>query len=103
VAQGPGPANQKWGRPAPQPWPAGQVLGAFPKTIFTTCQSRSVRRVSILGKAVKWLNLAARLSCMAGRPDKWASRAQSSLGAPPHSSYKNPHAPHGRECEESQV
>jgi hypothetical protein len=29
VAQSPGPTEPKWDRPAPPPWPAGQVLAPF--------------------------------------------------------------------------
>jgi hypothetical protein len=47
-------------------------VGRFPKTIFSTCQSKSVRGVSTVGKAVERLNLAARPSCMVGHPIKWA-------------------------------
>jgi hypothetical protein len=54
-------------------------------------------------EAVKGGNLAARPSCMDGRPDKWASRAQSSATVPPYSSYKYYGAPPGRKCEESEV
>jgi hypothetical protein len=56
-----------------------------------------------VGKAVERLNVAARPNFMADRPDKWASRAQSSARAPPYSSYKYPGAPLGRKCEESEV
>jgi hypothetical protein len=38
----------------------------------------------------------------AGRPDKWASHAQSSARAPPYS-YKYHDAPPDRRCEESEV
>jgi hypothetical protein len=31
VAEGPCPADPKWGRPTPHPWPAGQVLAHFQK------------------------------------------------------------------------
>jgi hypothetical protein len=31
MAQGPGPAESKWGLPAPHPWAAGQVLAHFQK------------------------------------------------------------------------
>jgi hypothetical protein len=48
-------------------------------------------------------NLAPRPSCMAGRPDKWASRTQSLARALPYSSYKYHGAPSGRRCEESEV
>jgi hypothetical protein len=40
---------------------------------------------------------------LAGRPDKWASCAQSSTRAPPYSSYKYYGAPLGRKCVESEV
>jgi hypothetical protein len=54
-------------------------------------------------KAVQGGNLAARSSCMFGRPDKWTPRAQSSATTPPYSSYKYHGAPPGRKCEESEV
>jgi hypothetical protein len=53
VAQVPGPANPKWGRPDPHPWPTGQVLAHLQNTIFTTCQSKSLRGVSNVGNAVE--------------------------------------------------
>jgi hypothetical protein len=57
------------------------------------CQSKSVRGVSNVGKAVERLNVAARPSFMAGRPDKWASHAQSLARALPYTSYKYLGAP----------
>jgi hypothetical protein len=48
-------------------------------------------------------NLASRPSCMAGRPDKWASRTQSLARAAPYLSYKYHGAPPGRRCEELEV
>jgi hypothetical protein len=82
------------GRPGP---------GVFPKTVFTTYQSKSVRGVSNVGKAVERLNVAAWPCFVADRPDKWASRAQSSARAPSYSSYKYPGPPPGRKCEEIEV
>jgi hypothetical protein len=78
-------------------------VGMFPKTIFTTCQSKSVRGVSNVEKAVQGGNLAARPSCMASRLVNWAPRAQSSAVAPPYSSYEYHGAPPSRRCEESEV
>jgi hypothetical protein len=46
-----------------------------------------------VGKVVQGGNLAARPSCMAGWPVKWASRVQSLATAPPYSSYKYHGAP----------
>jgi hypothetical protein len=60
------------------------------------CQSKSVRGVSNVGKAVEQLNVAV-------RPDKWASRAQSSTRAASYSSYKYLGAPPGKKCDESEV
>jgi hypothetical protein len=82
------------GRPGP---------GVFPKTIFTMCQSKSVRGVPNVGKAVEQLNVAVRLSFMAGRLVKWASHAQSSARALPYSSYKYTSAPPGRKCQQSEA
>jgi hypothetical protein len=97
-------------RPRPKVGPVGPTPlvgrpgpGVFPKTVFTTFQSKSVRGVSNMGKMVERLNVAARPSFMAGQPDKWASCAQSLARAPPYSSYKYPDAPPGRKCEESEV
>jgi hypothetical protein len=56
-----------------------------------------------VGKVVERLNVAAWPSFMAGRPDKWASRAQSLARALPYSSYKHPGAPPSRKCEEGEV
>jgi hypothetical protein len=99
----PEPSWPKVGPGSPTPLAVRPSPGQFPKTIFTTCQSKSVRGVSNVGNAMERLNLAAQPSCMVGRPDKWASRAQCSARAPPYSSYKNHHAPPGSECEESEV
>jgi hypothetical protein len=73
----PGPSRPKVGLAGPTPLVGQLGPDIFPKTVFTTCQSKSVRGVSNVGKAVERLNLVARPTCMAGRPDKWASRAQS--------------------------
>jgi hypothetical protein len=54
-------------------------------------------------KAVQGGNLAARSSCMAGWPVKWAPHTQSSATGPPYSSYKYHGAPPDRKCEESEV
>jgi hypothetical protein len=99
----PGPSQPKVGPSDPTPLAGQPVPGAFPKTVFTMCQSKSVRGVSNVGNVVKRLNLAARSSWINGQPKKWGSRAQSSARATPYSSYKNPHAPPDRGCEESEV
>jgi hypothetical protein len=52
-------------------------------------------------KVMQGGNLATLGSCMADRPNKWASRAQSSARAPPYCSYKYHGAPPGRNCEET--
>jgi hypothetical protein len=88
-----GRRGTRLGPSQPKVGPAGQVLLHLQKTVFTTCQSKSIRGVSNVEKAVERLNLAARPSCMVGQPDKWISRAQSSVRAPHYSSYKYPHAP----------
>jgi hypothetical protein len=49
-------------------------------------------------KAVQGGNLATRPSWMAGQPDKWASRTQSSARALPYSSYKYHGAPPSIKC-----
>jgi hypothetical protein len=36
VAQSPGPAEPKWGRTAPTPWPAGQGLACF-QNVLSPC------------------------------------------------------------------
>jgi hypothetical protein len=48
----------KSGPASPTPLVGRPVPSAFPKTIFTMCQSKSVRGVSNVGKAVEQLNLA---------------------------------------------
>jgi hypothetical protein len=53
-------------------------------------------------KGVQGGNLATRPTCMAGRPNKWSSHAQSLATTPPYS-YKYHGAPLGRKCEESKV
>jgi hypothetical protein len=99
----PGPSRPKVGPASPTPLAGRPGPSIFSKTIFTSCQSKSVRGVSNVGKMVERLNVAARPSFMAGRPNKWASRAQSLSRAPPYSSYKYPSARPGRKCEESEV
>jgi hypothetical protein len=99
----PKPSQLKVGLAGPTPLADRPGPGKFPKNVFTTWQSKSVRGVSNVGNTVERLNLAARPSCMADRPNKWASRAQSSARALPYSSYKYPHAPPSRKCEESEV
>jgi hypothetical protein len=99
---GPKPSWIKVRPVGPTPLASRPVPSAFLETVVTTCQSKSVSGVSNVAKMVEQLNLAAWPSCMAGRPDKWASHGQSSTRAPSYS-YKNPHAPPSRECEESEV
>jgi hypothetical protein len=99
----PRPSRPKVGSDGHTPSAGRSSPGVFPKTVFTTFQSKSVRGVSIVGKVVEQLNMAARPSFMAGRPNKQASCTQSSARAPPYSSYKYLGAPHGRKCEESEV
>jgi hypothetical protein len=62
------PSRPKVGLAGPTPLADRPGPSAFPKNIFTTGQSKSVRGVSNVGKAVECLNLAAQPSCMAGRP-----------------------------------
>jgi hypothetical protein len=81
---------------AGRPHTRGRQARSWHISIFTTCQSKSVRGVSNVEKAMERLNVAV-------RPDKWASRAQSSARALSYSSYKYPSAPPGRKCEESEV
>jgi hypothetical protein len=88
----PGPSRPKVGPTGPTSLADRPGPGVFPKTFFTMCQSKSVRGVSNVGKAVEWLNVAA-------QPDKWVSHHQSSAREPPYSSYKYPGAPPGRKCE----
>jgi hypothetical protein len=71
----PGPSRPKLGPAGPTPLADRPGPGAFLESIFTICQSMSVRGVSNVGKAVEQLNLSARPSCMVGQPNKWASRA----------------------------
>jgi hypothetical protein len=73
----PGPSRPKVG-PVDQPCP-----GVFPNTVFTTCQSKSVRGVSNVEKVVERLNVATWPSIIVGWPNKWASHAQSSARSPP--------------------
>jgi hypothetical protein len=54
-------------------------------------------------KVVQGGNLAIRPSCMAGRPKKCASHAQSSARAPPYSYKYHGAPPIDRKCEESEV
>jgi hypothetical protein len=54
-----GSSRPKVGPAGPTPLAGRPGTGAFSKAIFTTCQSKSVRRVSNVGKVVERLNLAA--------------------------------------------
>jgi hypothetical protein len=62
------------------------------KNCFLYVSSRGGAQGIQCPKAVQEGNLAVRPSCMAGRPDKWASRIQSSTRAPPYT-YKYHGAP----------
>jgi hypothetical protein len=99
----PGPSQPEVGAAGHTPLAGRPSPGIIPKTIFTTCQSKSVRGVSNVGKALERLNVATRPSFMVGWPDKWASHAQSLARALPYFSYKYPAAPPGRKCEGSEV
>jgi hypothetical protein len=99
----PGPSQSKVEPVGHTPLADRPGPGVFQKTIFTTCQSKSISRVSNVKKVVERLNVAARPIFMTIWPDKWASRAQSLTRAPPYSAYKYPGAPPGRNCEESEV
>jgi hypothetical protein len=92
-----GPSRPKVGPVAPTRLAGPVGPDAFPKTIFTTSQTKLVRGVSNVRKVMERLNMATRPSCMAERPDKWASHVQSLARALPYSSYKYPHAPPGIE------
>jgi hypothetical protein len=72
--------------------PVGHVLVHFQKPFCLRVQKRRCSRYPI-PNTVQGGNLAARPSCMAGRPDMWASCAQSLAKAPPYSSYKYHGAP----------
>jgi hypothetical protein len=81
-----------------------------PTTFWRTSKNRFVymsSRGSAQGiqcpKAVQEKNLAARPSCLADRPDKWAPRAHSLDTALPYSFYKYHGAPPDKKCEESEV
>jgi hypothetical protein len=78
----PRPSRPKVGPAGPTPFSGRLGPGAFPKTVFTMCQSKLIRGVSNVGEAVERLNLARE---------------------PPYSSYKYPHALPGRKYEESEV
>jgi hypothetical protein len=86
-------------------WPAGRsaMFWRISKHHFVYASSRGSAQGIQCPKVVQGGNLAARLSCMAARPNKWASHAQSSARAPPYSSYKYHGAPPGKWCEESEV
>jgi hypothetical protein len=64
----PGPDQPKVGPAGHTPFVGQLGPSVFPKTIFTTCQIKSVRGVSNVGKAVERLNVAAQPIFMAGRP-----------------------------------
>jgi hypothetical protein len=63
------------------------------KNHFIYVSSRGGAQGTQFPKAVQGGNLAARSSCMAGRPNKWAPRAQSSATTLPYSSDKYHGAP----------
>jgi hypothetical protein len=95
MAQRTGATEPKCGRPA--------MCWRIFKTHFAYVFNRGGAQGIQFPKAVQGGNLAAQPSCMAGRPDKWTSRAQSSARASPYSSDKYRHALPGRKCEESEV
>jgi hypothetical protein len=82
-------------------WPA--MCWRISKNCFVYMSSRGDAQGIQCPKKVQGGNLGARPSCMAGRPDKWASCTQSSARAAPYSSYKYHGAPLSRKCEESEV
>jgi hypothetical protein len=92
-------------------WPVGHItldgwpcVGAFSKTVLSTCPEEAVLKVSNAQRQCKketWP--PGQVAWPADRADKWASCAQSLARAPPHSSYKYHGAPPGRKCEESEV
>jgi hypothetical protein len=82
-------------------WPV--MCWHISKNHFVYVSSRGGAQGIQCPKAVQGGNLAAWPSCMAGQPNKWTSRAQSSARAPPYSSYKYHGAPFHRNCEESEV
>jgi hypothetical protein len=72
-------------------WPAGHVLVHFKKLFCLRVQQRLCSRYPMpTGGARRKLGRPAKLH---GRPDKWASCAQSLVRAPPYSSYKYHGAP----------
>jgi hypothetical protein len=101
--------HKTWAQPsqgvADQPHHLGWLAMCWhiSKKCFVYVSSRGSAQFIQCPKAVQGGNLAARTSCMASRPDKWASHTQSSARALPYSSYKYHDAPPDRKCEESKV
>jgi hypothetical protein len=60
-----GPSRTKVGPAGPTPLARRPGPGVFPKTVFTTCQRKSINGVSNVGNAVERLNVAAQPSFMA--------------------------------------
>jgi hypothetical protein len=92
VAQSKGSIEPRCGRPTTSPWPVGHVLAHFQKP-FCLCVQQ--RRCSMypMPKGGSRRKLGRQPNCNAGRPDKWDSRTQSSVRAPPYSTYKYHGAP----------
>jgi hypothetical protein len=95
------PSQGVAGRPHHLGWPT--MCWCIFKNGFVYVSSRAGAQGIQCPKVVEGGNLAARPSCMAGQPNKWASRTQSLARAPPYSSYKYHGAPPDRKCEESEV
>jgi hypothetical protein len=80
------PSQGVAGRPHHHGHPA--MCWHISKNCFVYVSSRGRAHGIQCPKVVQGGNLAARPSCMASQPDKWAPRVQSSAIAPPYSSYK---------------
>jgi hypothetical protein len=85
--------HKAWAQPS-QGLAGRPCVGTFPKTVLSTCPAEAVLKVSNTQRRCKeetWL--PSKVAWPVGRPDKWASRAQSSARTPPYSSYKYHGAP----------
>jgi hypothetical protein len=81
VAQSKGPTEPKWGRSAPPPWPAGQVLAPFQILLCQCvkegrCTGHPMPKVGVAKKHDHPATLAG------DRPNKWAPWALLSAKAP---------------------
>jgi hypothetical protein len=78
----PEPSRAKVGPVGPTPLAGRPGFGIFSKSVFNTCQHKSVRRVTIVGKVVLPQSLVAQPSQVASRPPEPKLRPRNQLNPP---------------------